>query len=645
MTLTKHLAMNIGKREVLLAGRLFILLLLAMLRWTTTAAQVQYSYDSLNRLTNVDYGNGSLIGYTYDAVGNRLTYSGTAANDTTAPTITTPPQTQTAVSGNTISFTVAATGSGPLTYQWQVSTNGGGNWTNLSNNATYAGVQTTTLTLNGLIVAMNRYQFRAVVSNGASSSTPSAAATLTVNATFSGTVKYYTLTNAVPGVAVNVSGDASAGVTTGGGGTFQFALTAGGNYTVTPSKTTDTPTSLGVTTLDITLVRRHILGIAALDSPYKILAADVNNSSNVTTLDITLIRRVILGITNTFPAGPWKFVRSDFTFTNSLLPFSYEGSRVYPGLAADQVGQDFIGIKSGDVNGSWTPPAAGQAAQANLNSELETARPSGAGETKVKMIEGSMILPNTPAVIFTIGHAAVVNGSVARVPVTVSGFAGVTSAQFTLEWDPAEMEFAGVRDFGLPGLSEQNFGSSLEMVGTHSTASMNSSDKNGTRWNGSLPGSLIEQRQLTFSWDDPNGIGANVQDGRALFQVEFKAVSAVGISSIIEFADRPTLREVTVGCAPVVFRSENGIVMVRSEPEWPGVAVAVAPRLSLRGDEGLVLAGEAGRVYRIEYAEELGSGGVWKALTTVRLEERTEQIVPIERAGSQQRFYRAVLVR
>jgi len=48
---------------------------------------IAFSYDLLNRLTNVDYGNGSVISYTYDPAGNRLTYSGALANDTVAPTI------------------------------------------------------------------------------------------------------------------------------------------------------------------------------------------------------------------------------------------------------------------------------------------------------------------------------------------------------------------------------------------------------------------------------------------------------------------------------------------------------------------------------------------------------------------------------
>jgi YD repeat-containing protein len=54
----------------------------------TIASALNYSFDSLNRLTNVDYGNGSVISYTYDAAGNRLTYSGTAQVDTIAPTVT-----------------------------------------------------------------------------------------------------------------------------------------------------------------------------------------------------------------------------------------------------------------------------------------------------------------------------------------------------------------------------------------------------------------------------------------------------------------------------------------------------------------------------------------------------------------------------
>ncbi|HEY6871527.1 MAG TPA: Ig-like domain-containing protein [Geobacteraceae bacterium] len=42
----------------------------------TTPVRTTYTYDSLDRLSKVDYGNGSAITYTYDNVGNRLTEQG-----------------------------------------------------------------------------------------------------------------------------------------------------------------------------------------------------------------------------------------------------------------------------------------------------------------------------------------------------------------------------------------------------------------------------------------------------------------------------------------------------------------------------------------------------------------------------------------
>ena len=38
----------------------------------TSAATIAYTYDNLNRLTKVDYGNGIAEEYTYDSAGNRL---------------------------------------------------------------------------------------------------------------------------------------------------------------------------------------------------------------------------------------------------------------------------------------------------------------------------------------------------------------------------------------------------------------------------------------------------------------------------------------------------------------------------------------------------------------------------------------------
>ncbi len=49
-----------------------IFLLTAVISGQSYAATVTYTYDSLNRITNVDYGNGNTEKYTYDAAGNRI---------------------------------------------------------------------------------------------------------------------------------------------------------------------------------------------------------------------------------------------------------------------------------------------------------------------------------------------------------------------------------------------------------------------------------------------------------------------------------------------------------------------------------------------------------------------------------------------
>jgi len=95
--------------------------------------------------------------------------------------ITTQPVNRTVCTNGTTSFTVAATGSG-VTYQWQVSTDAGNTFTNITNNANYSGATTATLTITNPPVAWNGYQYRVLV-NGVlpCPSVPSNKVVLTVN--------------------------------------------------------------------------------------------------------------------------------------------------------------------------------------------------------------------------------------------------------------------------------------------------------------------------------------------------------------------------------------------------------------------------------------------------------------------------------
>lgn len=51
----------------------FVILLIVTFSTLSFAETITHTYDDLNRLTNVDYGNSIITKYTYDAAGNRLT--------------------------------------------------------------------------------------------------------------------------------------------------------------------------------------------------------------------------------------------------------------------------------------------------------------------------------------------------------------------------------------------------------------------------------------------------------------------------------------------------------------------------------------------------------------------------------------------
>lgn len=121
-----------------------------------------------------------------------ITVTGTATGATTqvtnvtfiinagsGPAITAQPSNQTVCSGTNTSFSVTATGA--TGYQWQLSTDGGATFNNISNGGVYSNATTPTLNLTGVTAGMNNYRYRCIAS-ALCGSTTSAAATLTVNA-------------------------------------------------------------------------------------------------------------------------------------------------------------------------------------------------------------------------------------------------------------------------------------------------------------------------------------------------------------------------------------------------------------------------------------------------------------------------------
>lgn len=140
---------------------------------------------------------------------------------------------------------------------------------------------------------------------------------------------------------------------TGADGFYSIALPNGDQFSITPRRE-DNPLN-GVSTFDLILISKHILGIQPINNPYKLIAADVNGSGSVTVLDMIKIRQLILNRIIEFPGVPsWRFVSANYPFPVPANPWQEAFPELVNGEAgtAEAIAIDFIGIKIGDVNGS-----------------------------------------------------------------------------------------------------------------------------------------------------------------------------------------------------------------------------------------------------------------------------------------------------
>ena len=199
-------------------------------------------------------------------------------------------------------------------------------------------------------------------------------------------------------------------------GYYDFAeMAAGQNFTVSPLRTHD-PMN-GVSTFDLVLIRQHILNTEILDSPYKIIAADINNNGAVSTADIVELRKLILTIYDDFPANTaWKFVDADYEFADPLNPTDSGFPQAYSinNLTNDMTGIDFIAVKIGDVNGTA------------LTSELQTEN----GEER-----------SGTALNFFAEDQTLNAGADYVIPVFAECPAEIISGQFTLAFEEESIDF------------------------------------------------------------------------------------------------------------------------------------------------------------------------------------------------------------
>ena len=118
--------------------------------------------------------------------------------------------------------------------------------------------------------------------------------------------------------------------------------------------------------------------------------------------------------------------------------------------------------------------------------------------------------------------------------ISVENFTDIVSAQYSMNWNPAQLEFTSVEGFNLTDLNASAFG-----------------------MNGASNG------DLTMSWIHQATTGVTVPDGTVIYQVCFTVLSNVGSTPLISFGGTPTSVEITDNTSSIVpFFSNPGQVTV-----------------------------------------------------------------------------------
>ena len=176
-----------------------------------------------------------------------------------APSITTQPVSQTVTAGQTASFSVAATGTAPLSYQWR------------KNSVAISGATSSSYTTPATISSDNGAQFTVVVSNSAGSVT-SNAATLTVNAAIPPTFAVWVApsldrvgTTDTPGTASSISLSGARGETVDTQVIVQGPLSGLTNVNLSASALTG-PGGASIPASSVTLYREYYIRVTGTGS-------------------------------------------------------------------------------------------------------------------------------------------------------------------------------------------------------------------------------------------------------------------------------------------------------------------------------------------------------------------------------------------
>ena len=337
------------------------------------------------------------------------------------PQITKQPSSLVACLADAISFTVAATSADPITFQWQVSTDGI-TWTPLVDDPVYTGSVAATLNIVPAI-ALTGSQYRCLLTN-VDGTTTSATATLTVNDCFiSGTLKYNNLA-LDPLVGFTVGANGKTAITDALGAFTIPAVTSG----TSPVVITGPTAPGGINATDAGTVNAWLSFAPTAIPSVKYLAGDVDKLALAAQDAFAIQQNFIAGAAFT-PA--WVFYDA---LSTTVTPPQIFSSTVN---GAPVTGFNILGMSTGDFNGSYNPNVVGGVSGVVLTpTGLAVKVPAGAPfdlplvATANMQVGAISLILNVPSVLVT------VNG------VTVTGATGqvfynhnTATGQLSIAWN------------------------------------------------------------------------------------------------------------------------------------------------------------------------------------------------------------------
>jgi len=272
---------------------------------------------------------------------------------------------------------------------------------------------------------------------------------------------------------------------TDGEGFYQMFVNGGADYRLAPYKNDDVLN--GVNTMDILLIQQHILGLNTIENPYELIAANVNDDTKISGADLIELRRAILGIDEEFANNTsWRFVNIEDALEEGVLPQNYAETIEMYNATTDQLDQDFVAVKIGDVDNTAT------------TSSLDSREAEG----------------RSGALILTALDGAVESGEMIEMDVRSAGFRDVLGYQLTLDYGQAAFEFVEMRSGALE-VTPGNYGH------------------------------FAESGLLTMSWNDREAVSYGSDE--VLFTLVFRAKSASRLSDALQINDAITPTEAYVG--------------------------------------------------------------------------------------------------